>query len=483
MEAEPFSVEHFRGWASRLILDSGEPWQLEPFQESFVADVFAGFRECWLIVPEGNGKSTLVAGLVLYHAEFTADAWVPLAASSRDQARIMYRQAKGFVARSPELAHFKCFDGYRRIDFRERGSQIEVFAADERTGDGIIPTWCVLDELHRHRSLDLYETWRGKLDKRNAQIVVISTAGEPGTEFEEARERIRQQATEAERDETFTRAVYENQLVLHEWAVPESGDVEDLELVKRANPFSGVTTELLRRKRESPTMTVGHWRRFTCNLPTRSEFAAITEQEWYDAGVDEDIPVGEPIDCGLDLGWQWDTTALVPLWWKDAEHRLLGQAVVLVPPRDGSMLDHHLVEAAFIALNKRNPIRRVVMDITRGEQMATWLSAEIGCEVVERPQGLVAQVDEYERFMEALRHHWLRWAKPNQALTQHALNAIARILPKGDAVFARPVEGSRMARGQDRRVIDALKAASMVHATIASDKVGSVYDDREVLVV
>ena len=31
----------------------------------------------------------------------------------------------------------------------------------------------------------LYRTWRGKLDKRGGQIVVISTAGEPGGEFEE----------------------------------------------------------------------------------------------------------------------------------------------------------------------------------------------------------------------------------------------------------------------------------------------------------
>src|SRR3970040_775456 len=89
---KPFTVAHFRRWASHLILDTGKPWRLEPFQEAFLADVFAGFPECWLVVPEGNGKTTLIAGLALYHAEFRPHAAIIVAASSRDQAGIVYRQ-------------------------------------------------------------------------------------------------------------------------------------------------------------------------------------------------------------------------------------------------------------------------------------------------------------------------------------------------------------------------------------------------------
>ena len=83
---------------------------------------------------------------------------------------------------------------------------MQVFAADASTGDGIIPTACFIDELHRHKNLELYRTWRGKLKKRAGQLVVISTAGEPGAEFEEQRERMRQMATDVHRDETFLRA-------------------------------------------------------------------------------------------------------------------------------------------------------------------------------------------------------------------------------------------------------------------------------------
>jgi phage terminase large subunit-like protein len=219
----PFTLPHFRAWASDLILDTGESWHLEDFQEAFASDLFAGFAEAWLIVPEGNGKTTTLAGMALYHAEHKPFAAVPVAAASREQAEILYRQAEGFVLRS-EMLHrpvhsiiqaakgkrktdvprFLCLEGYRRIN-HHAGGRIQVFAADDRTGDGIIPTLGIIDEPHRLRDLSLYRTWAGKIAKRDGQLATISTSGEPGSDFEETRERIREAATERKADGSFTR--------------------------------------------------------------------------------------------------------------------------------------------------------------------------------------------------------------------------------------------------------------------------------------
>jgi phage terminase large subunit-like protein len=126
-----------KGQVPALVLDNGENWVLEPFQSAFLEDLFGGAVESWLIVPEGNGKTTLLAGLALYHCEFREVASVPVAASSREQAEIMYRQAEGFVYRSPRLRKiFKPQEGYRRVKCLLNGSRIQVFAADDRTGDG-----------------------------------------------------------------------------------------------------------------------------------------------------------------------------------------------------------------------------------------------------------------------------------------------------------------------------------------------------------
>lgn len=459
---EPFTVDHFCDWAVELELDNGEPWIVEDYFALFLEDYFAGIPENWLLVPEGNAKTTGTAGLAVYLNEHRPLAEIPWAASARDQAEIGYRQAAGFVRRSKRLSSFmRPYDGYRRIVNEITGGRIQVFAADDRTGDGVIPTDAFLDELHRHPDLRLYRTWRGKLDKRGGQMATISTAGEPGTDFEQTRTVIRQSVPVVARQPGFVRCRSE-QISFHEYAVPEEGDVEDIALVKLANPFSGITEEKLERKRATPTMTLQHWRRFTCNLATRGDLAAITELELAAAEVDDQIPVGTPVWVGLDVAWKWDTTALVPMWWRDDEFRLLGPSSILTPPRDGNSLDPALVEGAVLAVHAKNPIETVVMDTSKAEQLAVWIESELGCMVVDRQQTNAMACLDYARFMEALRSGWLKYTGDVE-FRMHALNAIARVLPGGDARFDRPVT-NRRSPDQNRRVIDALTAASMVHS-------------------
>jgi hypothetical protein len=194
-----------------------EGWQLE-----IVKDLFAGFREVWQLVPEGNGKSTFVSQVALYGADFSDSPWIPVGAASAKQARIVYDQAAGFVERTDVLKpRFRCFGGYKLIrSVANGGVGIEVFAADPKTGDGVIPyPFAIVDELHRHDDLRLYSLWKGKLRKRGAQIITISTAGEPETPFENTREAIRRKATKRKRTGAHLRAEGPG-LVLHEWMQP-----------------------------------------------------------------------------------------------------------------------------------------------------------------------------------------------------------------------------------------------------------------------
>ncbi|HVS85648.1 MAG TPA: terminase large subunit [Gaiellaceae bacterium] len=486
---DPFTVDHFRVWAAELELDSGERWDVDAFFAAYLEDYFARVPECWLIVPEGNGKTTSLAGLALYLLEHRANASIPWAASSRDQAEIGYRQAEGLVLRSRRLRSFlKCQEGYRRIKNLLTGGRMQVFAADDKTGDGVIPTDAFLDELHRHKDLRLYRTWRGKLEKRGGQMGTISTAGEPGSEFEETRTLIRQSTPVVERRPGFVHCRSEA-IALHEHALEEGANVEDMAAVKLANPSPRITVEKLERKRQSPTMTVEHWRRFVCNLATRGANAAVQEAEWDRWRVNRDrdewleIPAGEARWVGLDVAWKWDTTALVPLWIPEPSFRLFGRATILTPPRDGTSLDPGLVEQALLAEHERGPIHTVVMDMTRAEQLAAWIQDELGAEVVDRSQGNAMAVMDYERFMEALRNGWLRHVG-DPGLSRHVLNAVARQLPGGDTRFDRP-QASRLGRRgqQDTRVIDALTAAAMVHTTAAAELGADDDDDLGAYVV
>ena len=374
----------------------------------------------------------------------------------------------------PEGAH-----GLARVDYfmvDEMASRIQIFAPDDKTGDGAIPTLCVAEELHRQKNLKLYRTWTGKLRKRKGQIVVISTAGEPGSEFEQTRMRIRESSPTVERRPCFIRAA-SAQVVLHDYHVPDKADVEDMQVVKNANPASWITVETLREKRHSLTMTLGHWKRFTCDQATRDEASAITESEWSAIAVRTRIPPGDPIWLGLDVGWKWDTSAGVPLWVGDDGRRLLGPAAVLVPPQDGTSLKPDALKKALKDIHRRNPIHTVVMDMTRAEELAHWIPDELGAAVIDHSQSNAQAAVDYERFMEAMRTGVLAHSG-DLGLARHVLNAVARQLPDGKTRFERP-RSTRQAVGQERRVIDALTAAAMVNSEVASQRSQpSVYEKR-----
>lgn len=466
------------------MFDDGETRAPQDWQLEVVADVFKGYPETWLIVPEGNGKSTLLSMLALYGADFSTSPWIPVGAASAKQARIIYDQAEGFVHRTSWLHdRFKCFGGYKLIrSLANGGIGIEVFAAEAKTGDGVIPfPFAIVDELHRHDDLRLYSLWKGKLRKRGGQILTISTAGEPETPFENTRDEIRRRATKRERVGAHLRAEGPG-LVLHEWMVASDEECSDMAKVKAANPLWSITEQTLTEDYASPTMDLGDWKRLKCNRPTRSVISAITDKEWDDAHTDVEAPVGERIDVGLDWAPKWDTTALVGLW-NGPDFRVLGPVSVIVPPRDGSQLHPDEAKHALLEIANEYELGDIVMDTSHATDIAAWIEDEMHVTVIDRSQSNKFACADYQAFMDGLRNGTVKH-NGDTDLRTHVLNAIARRLPGGDYRFDRPSASRRSVGMQDRRVIDALTAAAMVveHSTRRQPPARSVYEDRPLLI-
>lgn len=505
MGLEPFTLEHFVQYARLLVYDDDSKREPEPWQLGLAADLFARgedgsplFKRNLWIVPEGNGKTTFTGLLALYGADYTSEPWIPIGASSAKQAKIMYQQAAGFVRRTPGMSdRFECLDGIKLIrSLRNPGPGIEIYAHDPKTGDGVIPApYALVDELHRHPDMRLWNLWGGKLRKRKAQIVGISTGGEPDTPFEDMRDKIRRRAKQKEYNGPYLRAEGKGE-VLHEWMVLKDADCADMAAVKAANPLAAITEGTLAEDYELVD-DLGDWKRLKCNRPTRSHKSAITDSEWDEAETPERIPAGSGVDVGLDVAWKWDTTALVPMMrskdWvpgikPDKErgikgrlpigYRLLGDARILVPPRDGSTMHPDVVKQAVLDMNSDFRIDTVIMDISRAEDIASWIEDELGVTVIDREQGNRHAVEDYDAFTEGLRTKSLRHTG-DAGLRSHVLNAIARKLPGGDFRFDRHSTVRQNARAQDKRVIDALTAAGMVVEHSNSDKAKkSVYEDR-----
>lgn len=459
---EPFTMDHFRKYSSRIILDTGDYWQLEPFQEEVIEPILEGVTEVWTVIPEGNAKTTLLAGIALYHTDFTFSPWVPIGASSRDQAEILALQAMDMVRRSPGfLKRFRPYEGYRKITSLVNGGRgIKVYAAEAGTGDGVIPTLAICDEGHRWPDLRLYRLWKGKLDKRGGQIVMISTAGEPGGEFEEARDKIRDEAPDKHSMGAHRRSTGPA-IVMNEWFVQNPKDVSNMARVKDANPLSTITEKTLQANFDSPTTDLGDFKRLKCNIPARSASTAITDAEWESSLIRTSIRPGERIELGVDVAWKHDTFAIQPLL-RGELYKLLGDPTILTPPRDGSTMDPEEVKDAFELIISGNPVDTVVMDMERATDIAAWLEDEKGITVIDWSQGNVQAAEDYENFMKELRGGRLKHTG-HPGLQKHVMNAVSRNLPGDKRRFDRPSQ-ARSRRKQEMRVIDCLTAASMVNS-------------------
>jgi hypothetical protein len=467
----PFTIEHFEAYCARIVLDSGDYWELQDFQAEIVEPVLAGVQQTWAIVPEGNGKTSLIAGLALYYADYTPLPWIPVAAATRDQATILAEQAYQMVRSSPGMeARFRIYEGYRRIQPIRRSHPnpgnrgIKVYAAEVGGGDGVIPTLAICDEGHRWPHLRLYRLWRGKLRKRpGSQIVMISTAGEPGSEFEQMRDEIRDKASRREKKRHLgAHTRYEaGNMVMNEWKVEHADQVTNVAAVKAANPLPTITTKTLQEDLDAPGVDMGDWRRLKCNIPARSARAAISEVELDAITVPRAIPPGSHVDIGVDVGWKHDTFAIVP-YWQGRQYNLVGAPWVLVPPRDGSSLHPDVPKIAFEELMALYHVDTAVMDLSRAEETAAWLEDECRVKVVEWAQGNVQKAEDYEHWMEGMRTKKLRIVD-HSTLRSHIMHAVSRALPGDKRRFDRPAQ-SRTSLRQDDRVIDALDAAAMVHS-------------------
>jgi len=140
-------------FARHLVTTHGKRFVMEAWERAVGVDFFAGVRESLWMLPKSNGKSAWLAALAVHHLLVTADAEVVIVASSRDQARLIYKHAVGFIRRSPGLRdQLLVREGSYEIRSRRDGGFLRVLASSEDTVDGYGPTLALIDEGHRHSS-------------------------------------------------------------------------------------------------------------------------------------------------------------------------------------------------------------------------------------------------------------------------------------------------------------------------------------------
>ncbi len=137
------------------------------------------FREGLIFVGRKNGKSTLISGLSLY--SFSKDgengANVYLLANAKQQASIIFDEAKAMVKKSPKLR--KRFVPKRdEIEYAKAFSKIEPRASDSEKLDGLNTHLGVFDEIHEFKDYKLINVIKKSRGSRKQPLILyITTAG------------------------------------------------------------------------------------------------------------------------------------------------------------------------------------------------------------------------------------------------------------------------------------------------------------------
>lgn len=164
---------------------AGSPLHLRDWQKELIRHVFASDGEGYrhrtnlILMPRKNGKSALGSVFGLYSLILGArGAEVYSVAAEKEQARIVFADAKRMIEASPELLEMTKL--YRdAIELPSTGSVYRVLSAEAYSKEGLNPSATIFDELHAQPNRELFDVMSLAMGARGnlATLIAISTAG------------------------------------------------------------------------------------------------------------------------------------------------------------------------------------------------------------------------------------------------------------------------------------------------------------------
>lgn len=165
----------------------GMPFVLQPWEQFIAGSLFGWktgedvrrFRTAYIEAAKGAGKTPFAAGLGLYGLAFDGEAGAEIysAATKREQAAVLFRDAKTFAEGSEALREILTV-GQHNIAYERANSFFRPVSSEERGLDGPRPHIALIDEIHEHPNAMVVDKLRaGTKGRRQALICEITNAG------------------------------------------------------------------------------------------------------------------------------------------------------------------------------------------------------------------------------------------------------------------------------------------------------------------
>lgn len=299
----------------------GRPIQLDEFQKRFLLEVYdnpAGTRSGYLSIARKNGKTALIAGILLAHLagpEATRNSQVVSGASSRDQAALVYSLAAKMVQYSPSLSRvIRIVPSSKKLIGLARNVEYRALAADGTTAHGLSPTLAILDEVGQIRGpqddfVDAITTSQGA--HAEPLLLAISTQAPNDNDLFS----IWLDDAETSKDP---------HIVSHVYAAKKDCALDDREQWKAANPALGTFRSLKDVEEQSAKAkrmpsAESTFRNLILNQRVEARSPFISRDTWMANGATAIGPGNALVWLGLDLSASADLTALVAVWCDDEQ--------------------------------------------------------------------------------------------------------------------------------------------------------------------
>lgn len=290
----------------------GKPMVLADFQRKFIIAVYdnpEGTRRAYLSIARKNGKTGLIAGLLLAHLvgpEAKQNAQLISGAMSREQAALVFNLASKMVQLSPRLSNLvRIVPSGKRLIGLPLNTEFRALAADGKTAHGLSPVLAILDEVGQVRGprsefVDAIVTSQGAHE--NPLLLVISTQASSDADL-----------LSVWLDDAASSS--DPRMVCHLYAAPDGAQLQDRTAWEAANPAMGIfrseddLAEQMKQAQRMPSME-NSARNLLLNQRVSTDSPFVSPNVWKENGTPSHAFDG-PVFAGLDLSARTDLTAFV----------------------------------------------------------------------------------------------------------------------------------------------------------------------------
>ena len=418
--------------------------KLEPWQIFILTTVFGWidkndkrrYRTAYVEVPRKNGKSILTSGIGLYllSADSEPGAEIFSAATTRDQARLVWEVAHKMTQRSEGLRErFGVETSAHSIYVPATSSSFKALSRDQGGNlDGLNVHGGLIDELHAHKTRDVFDVIETGTGSRTQSLLwSITTAGSnrAGICYEQRGYTIKI-LDKVQQDDSYFGIVY---------TIDEDDDWTDESSWVKANPNYGISVspddlERKKRKAESMASAVNNFLTKHLNIWVNAGTAWMDMRLW-DRQADHDLKLSdfhsEECHVGVDLATKTDIACLNVTFKRriDGEDHYYGFTLSYLNEEatedgrnsqysgwarsghlittDGNVTDHRRIEEDIRDIASNHNVVSIAYDDWQGQYLANNLSDD-GLRMVNFKQNtgnMSEPMTEWEALVLAGRYH------------------------------------------------------------------------------